>query len=111
MTTREWTESMDGSPSTKDLGPFTVEDMSTRAWGFIKFQAGPIDEFGYNGTTIEDIIQVLLDRLDGFQHGPFACHENAEAIALLKAARSRLESRTKKRQDQGVEGKNLPHKS
>ena len=75
----------------------------------IKFQCGPIKVVGVNGCAIEDVIDVLMTRLDGFQRGPFACDENAHAIGDLAAAKAALEARTAKRQIQGVEGTNQAH--
>lgn len=72
----------------------------------IKFQLGPVKEFGVNGTTIERIIDLLIARLDGFQRGPFACEYNASAIESLKGAKWMLEARTAERKTRGVEGKN-----
>lgn len=93
-------ETMDGSPA-------CVRD----AAGFIniKFQCGPIKEHGVNGTSIENVIALLVQRLEGFQAGPFACEENAAAIAWLKDAVLELEQRTTKRVAAGVEGTNQSH--
>ena len=66
---------------------------------------------GINGTTIEDVIEVCITRLRGFQAGPFSSRENALAITDLESARNWLLQRTRTRQAQGVEGKNLAHRS
>lgn len=76
----------------------------------ILFQFGPIKEVGVNGTTLEHMIDILVARLEGFQNGPFRCRENALAITKLEEARMWLLERTRKRQEQGVEGINAPHK-
>lgn len=76
----------------------------------ILFQFGPIQEVGVNGTTLEHMIGLLVKRLEGFQNGPFRCRENALAITKLEEARMWLLERTRKRQEQGVEGVNAPHK-
>lgn len=70
----------------------------------LRFQNGPIKECGANGITHECLLAVLIDRLDGFQHGPFQCQENAIALERLMAARDILKSRTIVRQHRGVEG-------
>ena len=77
----------------------------------IKFQCGPIGEVGVNGCSIEDVIDVLVARLDGFQRGPFKCPENKMALNMLLGARGWLQERTLLRQTQGVEGTNAPHQS
>lgn len=75
----------------------------------IKFQEGPILEVGHNGCQIEDVIDVLLDRLRGFNEGPFRCRENSLAITALEDAQNWLLRRTLNRAAQGVEGHSLPH--
>ena len=70
----------------------------------ISFQNGPIKEAGVNGVTHEVLLSILIDRLEGFQRGPFACPENQEALGQLVAARDRLLTRTRARAARGVEG-------
>jgi hypothetical protein len=75
----------------------------------IKLQCGPVAEVGVNGTTIENVIRLLINRLAGFQRGHFACSENERAIIMLDEALLWLNIRTQNRKTQGVEGKNQPH--
>lgn len=70
----------------------------------VLFQEGPIKESKINGCHNEDLIAIVLDRLEGFQSGNYACVENANAILNLKSALTWLNNRTKARQDRGVEG-------
>src|ERR1043165_908829 len=93
-------EAMDGSSAT-----------SRDAAGYvnIKWQCGPIQEVGINGTSIENVAQLLIARLEGFNNGPFKCRENSLAITKLEEAIHWLEHRTKKRVAQGVEGTNQAH--
>lgn len=72
----------------------------------IKFQLGPVKENGTNGTTIEHVIDILIDRLLGFQDGPYACADNARAIGHLQMAKADLMARTEDRKARGVEGTN-----
>ncbi len=72
----------------------------------LRFQHGPIKEVGTNGITHEVLIAILVDRLEGFQDGPYACQENADALNHLRAAAERLHDRTKARVERGVEGTN-----
>lgn len=114
-------ETMDGSPAhvTRTLGDLfgtgkfhsqgLAEGTATEVIA-IRFQAGPIGEVGINGCSIEDVVDVLLERLQGYQAGPFRCRENALAITKLEEAKLWLLERTRKRQAQGVEGTNAPHK-
>ena len=88
-------EAMDGSPSSiRDVGGYIN----------IKFQCGPIPKVGVNGTSIENVLQLLIERLEGFQSGNFRCRENALAITKIEEAIMWLEYRTKRRVQQGIEG-------
>ncbi len=68
------------------------------------FQNGPIAEVGVNGITHEALLAILIDRMRGFQSGPFACRENALALTKLEEAQQWLSSRTRARMARGVEG-------
>lgn len=68
------------------------------------FQNGPINEVGVNGVTHEALLAILCDRLRGFQSGPYASEDNAEALAHLGAAQAALQRRTLARMARGVEG-------
>ena len=70
----------------------------------IKFQNGPIKEQGVNGIQNEDLICIVIDRLEGFQSGDFACEDNGKAIADLHRALANLRKRTDEREARGVEG-------
>ena len=110
-------ETMDGSPacvkvwgSNKFKAGISPEILDAEPFISIRFQAGPLPQ-GVNGCSIEDVIDVLVTRLEGFQSGPFRCRENALAITKLEEAKQWLLYRTSKRQDQGVEGTMTAHKS
>lgn len=76
----------------------------------IKFQDGVRDlSERANGCQIEDVIDVLVDRLESFQKGSMPCRENALAITKLEEARLWLGERSRKRIQQGVEGSNIKH--
>ncbi len=68
------------------------------------FQDGPIKEAGVNGVMDENLIAIVIDRLKGFQAGPYACIPNAVALTALEGALEALQSRTKDREARGVEG-------
>jgi hypothetical protein len=72
----------------------------------IYFQNGPInvDGNGVNGVQCEDLVAIDIDRLEGFQRGPYACNDNQEALDHLRAALECLQRRTKARIARGVEG-------
>lgn len=73
----------------------------------ILFQNGPVrdDGIGANGVTIETLLAIAADRLESFQAGPFACDENAAALAGIREALMQLHGRTLARMARGVEGK------
>lgn len=81
------------------------------AHGRIVFQHGPIKEVGVNGTTIEAVQRALINRLRGFNEGPFRCRENSLAITHMEEALHWLNARTQARQHQNVEGVAAPHTS
>lgn len=70
----------------------------------ITFQNGPIKEAGINGNTQEALLAILIDRLEGFQSGQYACHDNQMALDHLQGARLWLHKRTVDRAARGVEG-------
>lgn len=72
----------------------------------IHFQDGPIKEVGVNGLTIESLLAICMDRLDGFQATKHACAENKDAIKSIAAALSALHIRTERRIEAGIEGTN-----
>lgn len=72
----------------------------------VKFQSGPIKEHGVNGCHHEDLLAIVLDRLQQFQAGDFACRENALAITKLEEALHWLNHRTQERKNRGVEKTN-----
>lgn len=72
----------------------------------IDFQNGPIQEAGINGISNEALLAVLIDRMQGFQSGPFACRDNAIALTHLEEALMWLQKRTRDRLARGVEGTN-----
>lgn len=85
------------------------EDRKPREFIDIAFQNGTVEDRGVNGAQIEDVIDVLVERLIGFQKGGFPCRENALAITHLQEAQNWLYRRTIERKKQGVEGKHEKH--
>lgn len=68
------------------------------------FQNGPIADVGVNGVTHEVLLAIICDRLEGFQRGPYACEDNAAALAYIRLGMVTLQQRTKERMARGVEG-------
>lgn len=113
------TPSMDGSPPIVHFSgeEFWTEDPTREPakprgdHGSLCFQHGPIKEAGVNGTTIEAVQRALINRLRGFNDGPFRCRENSLAITHMEEALHWLDARTRARQHQNVEGTNEAHVS
>lgn len=70
----------------------------------ILFQNGPINEVGVNGLTHEALLAILIDRMEGFQAGPYASADNQEALEAMRTAQTALQRRTLARMARGVEG-------
>ncbi len=83
-----------------------VADTHVGEFGVVRFQNGPIGEHGVNGCHQEDLIAIVIHRLQCFQSGAYACRENALAITKLEEAMHWLNHRTAIRQKRGVEGTN-----
>lgn len=76
----------------------------------IGFQHGPRGEATSTaGVFDDDLLAVVEDRMTGFQTGPFACQENADALAHIQAAREALGLRVARRVKKGVLGANKEH--
>lgn len=73
----------------------------------IRFQQGDIAEVGVNGCYNEDLIEIVVRRLNDFQQGEMKCRENAIAITYLETALFWLQKRTLDRKARGVEGKQV----
>jgi len=73
----------------------------------IFFQKGTMRTEGINGCHNEDIIDILIDRIRGFQSGKFQCRENAIALTHLETAKLWLEKRTTDRVRRGVNDKEI----
>jgi hypothetical protein len=70
----------------------------------IHFQLGPILKVGINGVSNESLLAVVIDRLQSFQRGDFACRANDMALVKLEEAMHWLHARTRGRMNRGVEG-------
>lgn len=79
-------------------------EVGARTYAEIRFQKGPIKENGVNGCHNEDLIAIVLDRLQRLNQGDFKCRENSIAITKLEEAMMWLNKRTADRKARGVEG-------
>lgn len=65
-------------------------------------------ELVHDGTTNEEMIAVLIDRI-GKMNAKLSCEENVRALDFLGTALHQLNSRTRARLSQNVENTPLPH--
>lgn len=72
--------------------------------GIVHFQEGPIKENGVNGVANEDLIAMVICRLEHFQQSEYSSRDNAMAITKLEEALLWLRKRTIGRESRGVEG-------
>jgi hypothetical protein len=77
----------------------------------ITFQHGHPGDAGVNGCRVEDVIDVLVDKLLNFQGRDLSCEENATALYHLDLAREALLLRRRRREQQGVLGSSQKHES
>jgi len=73
----------------------------------INMQEGPIKENGVNGCHNEDLLAIVLTRLEAFQNSDFKCRENAIAITKIEESLMWLRKRTVDRELRGVEGTHI----
>lgn len=90
--------------ATNNDDPFTAIHGKSAVYSTILFQNGPIPEKGPNGVTHEALLAIIIDRLRDFQEGPFACRENAMALAHIESGLMWLQKRTLDRMKRQVEG-------
>lgn len=74
--------------------------------GWIKFQSGNPHPDNMNGTTIEEVVEILIHRLRQFNNGPLACRENSMAIQRFEEGINWLVRRERRRAKQGILGSN-----
>lgn len=85
-------------PDDEDLIPVTIE---------LRFQNGTLLENGSNGLTNEALLEIVADRLEWFQKGPYPCKQNEHALARVREALAWLDERTRDRVRRQVEGQYL----
>lgn len=73
----------------------------------INMQKGPIKEFGINGINNEDLLLIVIARLNAFQESKYACYENADALNHLELALEALNKRTSYRIKENKEGTSI----
>jgi hypothetical protein len=90
-----------------ELPNFENKDEAGQKLQFIHKQPkeeGSTELITVDGTTNEDVLDVLIDRLN-VQNAKFPCKENSIAITKLEEAKMWLHKRTADRVARNVEGK------
>ena len=73
----------------------------------ISFQNGPRkDENSIHGVLDTDLLEIVRDRLKGFQSGPYSCRENACALTHIEEALMWMNRRVEDRIERQVLGTN-----
>ena len=71
----------------------------------VEFQSGPRNvKSARDGVLDEDLLEIVRDRLRGFEGGDFACFENYKAIEHIEEALMWLNRRKEDRKERGVLG-------
>lgn len=74
--------------------------------GEVYFQEGPCKEVELNGIFHEDLLVIVIDRLQHFQQSEFACKHNKKALKHLYKTLFWLNKRVVDREKRGVLGHN-----
>lgn len=76
--------------------------------GTLQFQKGPRNVAGSTpGATEAALTTILIDRLRGFQAGPYSCRENAIQLTKLEEVLHWTKARADARAKRGVLGRNV----
>lgn len=86
---------------------FTIDfdDRIEKTAADIQFQCGPRKEFdSIHGVLDTDLLEIVRDRLKGFQSGEYACRENACALTHIEEALMWMNRRVEDRIERNVLG-------
>lgn len=70
-----------------------LNDFTFALCGELNFQQGHPEKVGVNGLTLEAVLAICLQRLNGFQKGPYPSKYNENAIMHLERAMESLKDR------------------
>lgn len=88
-------EKNDGNPTHHDFEVRKTLDNSILS--SIHFQQGALDDKGPNGILNEDLLLMIIDRVESFQNSKLKCRENENALQHLYEALFWLNQRNTKR--------------
>ena len=85
----------DGNPTHHDFEVKRTSDGMTL--GKVHFQQGALGDEGPNGVLNEDLLLMIIDRVESFQSSKLKCRENENALQHLYEALFWLNQRNNKR--------------
>lgn len=83
------------NPTNHDFEIYRATD--NKLVGSLHFQQGMLEEEGVNGVLNEDLLLILIDRIESFQRSKLACRENENALGKLYEALMWLNKRNNRR--------------
>jgi hypothetical protein len=92
---------IEGKPATAQPGD---ADWPGCVLDYLMFQSGPMEPGRPWGISNESVLAIVIDRLEGFQAGPFPDPHNEAALLAIHAALDHLHERTRERIALGIEG-------
>lgn len=72
------------NPTNHDFRIYRTTD--DKLVGSLHFQQGALSEEGVNGILNEDLLNILIDRVESFQRSKLRCRENENALQHLYEA-------------------------
>ena len=88
-------EKEDGNPTHHD---FEVRrTLDNKVLGKVHFQQGALGDEGPNGILNEDLLMMIIDRVESFQSSKLRCRDNENALQHLYEALFWLNQRNSKR--------------
>lgn len=85
----------EANPTNHDFRIYRTTD--DKMVGFLHFQQGSLSEEGVNGVLNEDLLNILIDRVESFQRSKLRCRENENALQHLYEALTWLNLRHNRR--------------
>jgi hypothetical protein len=93
---------MSATNSNAAMAETTKPDVVEMPFVRIAFQRGSVTQVGLNGVRVEDVIEIVAEKLRQYQYAELPCLENEQALHHLNQAKQALLERRRLRQDQGV---------
>lgn len=79
-----------------------IDQTPTKEMCTIQFQNGLVENNIWNGVRVEDVIDILIQKLEHDNQGIYKCEHNDIAISSLKGAKYAIEQRQEARKRKGI---------